>query len=134
MTLLIGPDLPTPRASRPQNMPHIGVIFLTDVFQDFALRHELCVELQCEGFRISTRIVDCDFVHQCPKIFTSVTFDGVKLLSMRMAAKIEPELVVKPYGIDHQRVALPVPDGVPVPGWVGILRVLAPIHENLPVA
>src|SRR5487761_740319 len=83
---------------------------------------------------VSSRIVDGDFVYQGPEIFSGIALDGMKLLGMRMAFEIEPELVVESHCVDYQRVAVPASDGVPVPGRVRIGGMLAPVHEDLPVA
>ena len=53
---------------------------------------------------------------------------------MRMALVIEPELIVEPDRIHHQRLAVPMPDRMAVPRRNRILGMLAPIHENLPPA
>src|SRR5215472_15724362 len=51
-----------------------------------------------------------------------------------MAGKIEPEQIVEANRIDHKRIALPVADGVAVPGGVRVFGMLAAIHEDLPEA
>src|SRR4051794_6010503 len=62
----------------------------------------------------------------------------MKLLRMRVAQVIEPELVVEPYSIDHQGLGIallfPMSDRMPVPGRVRIGGMLAPVHEDLTVA
>src|ERR1700674_273335 len=50
---------------------------------------------------------------------------------MRMAADIQPGLVVETSGIDDESVSLPFANGVAHPGWVGIFRMLPSIGKNL---
>src|SRR4026209_537187 len=49
---------------------------------------------------------------------------------MRRAAAIEPERVVIADGVDDERVALPTPDGMPVPRREHIIRMLAAVHVD----
>ena len=82
---------------------------------------------------IRARIVDGDIDSHVPQIGAVVAFDGVELFRVWVAQIIEPELVVEAHRIHHQRVLVPRPDGVPVPGRVGIVGMLA-VHEDLPEA
>ena len=68
-----------------------------------------------------------------PQIGARVAFDGVQLFGVRVAQIVEPELVVEPDRIHHQRVLVPGADGVPVPGGIRIVGMLA-VHEDLPEA
>ncbi len=58
----------------------------------------------------------------------------MKLFRVRVTGEIEPELVVVADGVHHQGVALIMADRVPVPRGIGIVRMLAAIHEDLPEA
>ncbi len=49
---------------------------------------------------------------------------------MRVPHKIEPEPVIEAHGVDDQRVAFPVPDGVSIPRRVRILR-MSPSQEPM---
>ena len=50
---------------------------------------------------------------------------------MRMPRLIEPHTVLEIYAINHQRIALPVADGIPVPERIGFLRMRASVEVNL---
>src|SRR6266508_3393993 len=50
---------------------------------------------------------------------------------MRMAALIEPELVVESDRVDDERVAFPPPDRMAEPRGIEVGGVLAPVQENL---
>ncbi len=85
-------------------------------------------------FRVRAGIVDGDFDGHVPEIGSRApALNRVELFRMRVAQIIRPELIVKSDRIDHQRIFIPVTDGVPVPGRVGIFGML-PVHKDLPEA
>src|SRR4029077_2142427 len=47
---------------------------------------------------------------------------------------VEPEFIIEAHRVDDQRVSLILADGFAIPRRIRIWRVLAPIHEDLPVA
>src|SRR5437764_6137025 len=50
---------------------------------------------------------------------------------MWMTDGIEPGLPIEPDRIYHQRVAIPLADGIPKPGWFEVLRVLAAHRHHM---
>src|SRR6266516_650435 len=123
-----------PHSGRPLDVVHVLIIFLANVLHELFARYEAGGKSQLEGPGIIARIVDGDFVDQGTEVFSSPALGGVQLLRVRVSAEIEPKFVVESDRIDYQRVAFPVSDGVPVPGRIDILGMLAAVHEDLPVA
>ena len=56
-----------------------------------------------------------DFVLHRRRAGARIFFDHVQLLGVRMPGVVEPGPVVEADGVDHQRVVLPMADGVPQP-------------------
>src|SRR5215831_15181832 len=90
--------------------------------------------IESEWPRISSRIFDGAFPLQMSHIRPPILFGHVELCGVRMAGEIEPEQFVEPHGVDHQGVAVPMPDRFAVPGGIGIFGMLPAVHEYLPVA
>src|SRR4029453_15735233 len=87
-----------------------------------------------ERFRVPARIGDGHLVEELAELRTTITFDGVQLLGVRVAGKVEPELVVEADRVDDERVAFESSDRVAVPRRIGICRMRTAVHEDLPVA
>src|SRR2546427_536625 len=113
---------------------HILVVFLADVLHEFFSRPQACGKVQLKRSGIRPGIIDSNLVDQRSHVLSRPAFDGVKLFRMRVAAKIEPELVIESDRVDHQRVAFPSPDRMSIPRRVRILWMLPAIHEDLAVA
>src|SRR5579859_837619 len=58
-------------------------------------------------------------------------FGDVQSVRVRLAAITEPSLIVEPYSIDDQRIALPMANGVAHPTRFGILHMSAAIGKDL---
>src|ERR1700758_5361251 len=97
------------------------------------MRAEASRKGQRERLRVIARIDDRHLVLESSQVLPRVALDSVQLLSVRMAAKIEPEFVVEPNRIHDQGIAVPVRDRVPVPGGIRIGGMLS-AQEDLPVA
>src|SRR5689334_18751865 len=89
-------------------------------------------ELHGEGLRIRAGVGDSGLDLELAELGARIALDGLELFRVRMAHKIEPEKIVEPDRLDHQRVALPVTDRVAVPRGLFVVGMLAAIHEDLP--
>src|SRR5205814_301404 len=98
--------LPLRHARRPLDVLGVLFVLLADVLHQLFVRSETCRETDGERLRVRARIVNRDFAHKRAQIFARPAFDRVQLLSVRVAAEIEPELVVEPDGVDDERVAI----------------------------
>src|SRR3954470_14777821 len=103
----------------------IPLVLLADVLHNVVARQQAMRGVDGEGLGVGARVVDRDVLIQIPEAGARVALDGVKLLSMRVADEIEPELVVETNAIDNPGVALPFADGVSVPARIGIFGMLA---------
>lgn len=80
--------------------------------------------------RVRLWIVEGNVKLQMVLIDAPKPLDEVQLIAMRAAHVIEPGLIVKSYGIDHQRISFVSADRIAPPGRIWICRVLS-IHGNL---
>src|SRR5688500_14428929 len=91
-------------------------------------------ELHGEWFRIRSRILDRGRDLELAEPRARVALDGSQLRRVWMAGEVEPEKLVEPDRLDHERVALPMPDRVAVPRHFEVVGVLASVHEDLAIA
>src|SRR5262245_61337804 len=107
------------------------VVLRADVFHELdVLTHAPRGELHLHGSRVRAGVVDGELVDERPEVRAREPFNRVKLLRVRGAAAVEPELVVVADGVDDERVAFPTTDGVTVPGGQQIVWMLAAIHVD----
>ena len=117
------PLLPPRTPRRPLQQRQILIILLANIFHQFRPRHQRRLTQRRKRLRVRTRIVNRNLNRHAPQIRARVALDGVRFLGMWMALVVEPELVVEPNRIHHQRVSLPMP----IPRRiriVGMLRVV----------
>ena len=81
--------------------------------------------------RIGLRIVDHDFDIHVAEVTAPEPFRQSHRLAVRMAAAIEPGLVVESHGLDDEDVAVPFADRVTQPARFRILRMRAAVEEDL---
>ena len=111
------------------------VVLLADVFHQLvAGRLQPRHERDRPRPRVRAGVVNRDLVLEPAHVEPRPALDRVQSLGVRRAIVIEPELVVEADRVDHQRVLLERTDRVAEPGRVELGRVLAAIHEDLPVA
>src|SRR6266849_5934399 len=125
---------PLRSSRRTRDVLHVLIVLLTDVFHQLFVRTEAGGERHRKRSGVRAWIVDRHFVLQMSEVGARVAFDGVQLFRVRMAAEIEPELVVEADCVDHQCVALPATDGMSVPRGVGIVGMFAAVDEDLAIA
>src|SRR5579863_5948142 len=114
-------------------MDYILVVLVTNVLQNLGVCQQRRMPKQRERLGIRPRIVDGDFEFQVSEIGPPVALDHVQFLGMRMTGEVKPEFIVEADRVYHQRVALPLAGRVPVPGWIGVLRMAASVQKDLPV-
>src|SRR5215471_9481595 len=119
------------QAGLASQMLGVLLILLADVFHQLFVGPQRRRELDLERLRVHDRIDDGGFVFQRSQIYARIALDRVQLLAVRMAAEIEPELIVEANSIDDQSVPLPFADGVAVPGGIGIVGVFGLVQEDL---
>src|SRR5438874_1658491 len=120
------------RARRTLNVVDILVVFLADVLHQIRSGHQARCELNLERLGVIRRILDQRLDFELAQTGARVPLQSMQLLTVRMSAEIEPELVVEADRIDHQRIAFIVADGVSVPGGIGIGGMLSAVQEDLP--
>ena len=64
----------------------------------------------------------------------AVAFDDVQLLGGGMTGEVKPEFFVEADRVHDQRIAFPPGNGVTIPRWIRIVRMLATVEEDLAVA
>src|SRR6266566_951361 len=84
------------------------------------------------GFRVGLGIIDREVELNRVAIDAAVTLDGAHLLTVWLALRAQPGLIIEPGGFHNQRISFPPADGIPIPSRVGIFRKLAAIHPDLP--
>ena len=137
------PSAPVPTSSRPRPLrrgmllsndvpERFLVVLVADVLDQFRIRKQSLALSIGQRLRVRLRIVDRDLDIQVPDIAAPEPFDQVHCVAMRMAAAIEPGLVVEAGGVNDQGVAFPETDRVSQPGRLRIFGKLAAIHEYLP--
>src|SRR5437870_7071475 len=84
------------------------------------------------GFRVGLGIIDREVELNRCVIDAAVTLDGAHLLTVWLALRAQPGLIIEPGGFHNQRISFPPADGIPIPSRVGIFRKLAAIHPDLP--
>src|SRR5580658_8341021 len=82
----------------------------------------------------SVRVLDGELDLQVTQIGATVAFGEMHLLGMRLSGGREPSFIVEPDRVHHQRISLPMSDGVPSPGGTKIFRVTAPVQIDLTIS
>src|SRR5207245_4599200 len=98
--------------------------------QQFGIRRQWLIDAESKRSCKGLRIVEGHFQFQVSEVTAPEAFSNPKGLRLRMPANVEPPAVVEACGLDHQCVLFPVPNRVPQPGGIGILRKLPAIGED----
>src|SRR4051812_42418944 len=120
------------------NMPLLAydmlrlLILVAHILVQLFIGRELQLAAQFPGVLVRSRVVDGDLNLQSAQVRTPHAFDHVQLFRLRLACNIHPAAVMKTYGVDDERVLLPVPDGMSRPRWIIVGRMPAAISEDLP--
>src|SRR5262245_53029907 len=107
------------------------VVLLADVF------NQLRVRLIYGGLddgpraRVGPRIVDRDRDVHVAEVLARVPLDDVQRIGDGMAVRVEPALVVEPFGFDDKRVAFPLADRVALPRGLHVLWERTAVGEDL---
>src|SRR4030095_6782053 len=101
-----------------------------DVLEQLGPRLPDQIDLPCKRRGVRARVVDGELVAERIEIDASEPFECVELRGVRQTAPVPPEPLVEADGVDDERVALPMADGVAVVGGLGFLRVLPPVQVN----
>src|SRR5579863_9534710 len=129
-------DRPRSRARLPRLFAdRVNRVFLVlaHAFDEFGVGEKFKLQRKRPGSGVGLGIVNRDFDVHVTEIAAAKAFDGVKRLGMRTAAVIDPALVVETARVDHEPVAIPLPDGIAEPGGTGHRDVCAAIREDLAV-
>src|SRR5207249_6261294 len=78
-------------------------------------------------------VLDGEFQIDVPEVAATVAFGDVRRFGLRVAVHVQPPYIVKGIGLDDQRVAIPLADGVTVVGRLGGLGQRTSIHKDLAV-
>ena len=88
-------------------MADVFIVFVADVFHQFAVLLKEEMPGQRERASVGSRVVDGYFVLDRSKVWAAEAFQGVELLGMRKAAVAEPKLFIETSRIHDQRIAFP---------------------------
>src|SRR5665213_100908 len=117
----------------------VAIVFLADVLQDFAAAHrERAGSVRRPGdagdhgprLGVILRIVNRRFHLDVVEVGAREPLGDLQLFAVRMAGSVEPGPIVIAERFDHQRIAVPVCDGVTQISWIYIVgvRKLPSIH------
>jgi len=116
--------------SLPYQVLDVSVVFLADVFDQFAFEHR---RMSGEGPRLGKRlgIVDHVLDRQMSQVWAADALGHFHFIRMRDTGFVDPADIVLSNRLDHQRVTFPMPDGIAEPGLYDLRIVRAAIHEDL---
>jgi hypothetical protein len=121
----------------PRQVRQVAIVFRAHVLQCFPLLRPQRLDIaHLERFLERAGVVVSDFHFQMPQVRPSESLRDVQLLGLRnvlgetTSGYAEPAEIVEANRVDHQRVAVPVPDGVSHPGRVELLGMLAAVEIN----
>src|SRR5438093_1908980 len=78
-------------------------------------------------------VIDGEFQIDVPEVAATVALGDVRRFGLRVAVHVQPPYIIKGIGLDDQRVAIPLADGVTVVGRLGGLGQRTSIHKDLAV-
>jgi len=85
-----------------------GVSILANGFHQFFIRKKIEPrQVHRPRFRIRSRIIDRDLQIDMPKVPAPQAFGHVQCFGLRVAAVVQPTLLIKTGGLDHEGVAVP---------------------------
>ena len=85
------------------------MVLVADVLDQVHIRKQLLALCVRQRLRVRLRIVDGDLDIHVPDVAAPEPLDQVHGLAVRMAAAIEPGLVVEAGGVNNQGIAVPPP-------------------------
>src|SRR5207245_7899307 len=90
---------------------------------------------ELDGLRpgVCLRVLDGEFQIDVPEVAAPVAFGDMGRFGLRVPVHVQPPNIIKGIGLDDQRVAIPLPDGVTVIGRLAGLGQRTAIHEDLTV-
>src|SRR4030095_83616 len=91
-------------------MLDIPVVVLTKIFREVLIRMPIDVMTTAPDPRIRLGIIDGCFILQRVVIRTGDALDQMESIGMRQPEARHPELFIEADGVNHQRIALPMPD------------------------
>ena len=112
-------------------MLQVPVVFLANVLQNFLIRIPGRLRHNGPWFRVVFRIVDGGFEAKGVRIGPRKPFGHVQLFAMLVPGGIQPGAVVKAQGVDHERIAFPLPNRISEVRRIGVLRLLAAIQPDI---
>ena len=92
-----------------------------EIFEEVFIGKNGCFLSVCEGLRVHLGIINRHFDFEVARIGASKSFYKMHVLTMGMAHRVEPALIVETDRIYHKRVAVPFAGGIAQPSWLGIL-------------
>src|SRR3984893_582563 len=98
-------------------LEHVLIVLLAGVFHNLPFRMEGPDTNAIPGLGVGLRIVDREHVVDVARVPALEALNGVQLIAVRVADRVDPGFAVEGGGVDHQRVALPMADRVSEPRW-----------------
>src|SRR5215475_14669883 len=96
----------------------IPVVVLAKILREILIGMPINVMSPAPDLRVRLRIIDRRFILQRVVVRTRDPLDQMKSIGMRQPEACHPELLVEADGVDHQRIAVPMADGVSQEAWV----------------
>src|SRR6185437_6871500 len=106
---------PSVLALRADHARRIAVVFLAEIVEGLVARGPAQVPASRPGLRVRAGIIERGFVLELIEIRARDVLDEMRLGGVGDPFAREPETLVEPNRVDHERVALPVTDRVSVP-------------------
>src|SRR2546425_7865992 len=105
-----------------------------ECFDQFLVRKKIqACELDGPWPAICLWVLDGEFQIDVPEVAAPVAFGDMGRFGLRVPVHVQPPNIIKGIGLDDQRVAIPLADGVTVVGRLGGLGQRTAIHKDLAV-
>src|ERR1035441_5323633 len=102
-------------------MVRVDIELVAHVLVNFPVRKQRVSTVERMGLSESLGVVQSNIDAKVPQIRALVALGNMQLIAVRHPLPVQPGLIVEPYGIDNQSVAVPLGYRVPHPQRVQIL-------------
>src|SRR4029453_4220417 len=106
---------------------------VADVLQQFRVCRQLCLERNRPRSRVRPWVLQRDLNFQMAEVGAAITFHHAQRFRVRMTVTIQPRPVIESDAFDHKRVALPAPNRIAHPTWIGLGLQRAAVQEDLTI-
>src|SRR5262245_22211569 len=99
----------------------VPVVVLAKILRKILIGMPIDVMSPAPDLRVRLRIIDRRFILQRVVVWTRDPLDQMESIGMRQPEARHPELFVEAHSVDHQRIAVPMADGVSQEAWVQLI-------------